>query len=313
MKISIAICTWNRARLLDQTLESISHLNIPKGLDWELVLVDNNSTENAVPLVISGWRSQLPLVTAIEKEQGHSAARNRAVELASGDYIVWTDNDVLVSRDWLAAYADAFRKNPDTDYFGGKIQPVFEGYEPDWISDTWDICAPVYATRDLGEEPIELGPDRLPYGANFAVKTKVQRKNLYDTKWGRKTSQMVGEDEVSVLRSIIEQGGKGRWVPDAKLNHFIPEDRATEEYVASYYFGQGITNAMIGKVDRGRLSIWLDQWKSWLGYRLHRRFSKPIVWVSKMVHSSICRGELSGLKSLSDTSVRDLNDAQPKR
>ena len=108
MKISVAICTWNRARLLDLTLESISNLKIPPKIDWELIVVDNNSTEPAAPFVLEDWRKKLPLKIFIEKEQGHSSARNCAVKHSSGDYIIWTDNDVLVSENWLAEYAQAF-------------------------------------------------------------------------------------------------------------------------------------------------------------------------------------------------------------
>ena len=298
MKISVAICTWNRARLLDQTLESISKLDIPEKLDWELVVVDNNSTERAVPIILNAWREQLPMVTTIEKKQGHSAARNCAIELAKGDYIVWTDNDVNVSKQWLAAYADAFRKNPEAVYFGGPIEPVFENGKPDWIEKAWDMCAPVYATRDLGKEPFELGHHNLPYGANFAIRTDIQKKFPYDTKWGRNATGMLGEDEVSVLRAIDESGEKGFWIPDAALEHVIPEDRATEKYVSDYYFGQGFANALKDNVTDGRSTI---RWKAFqcrFRYRWHKLFSNTRNWVFNMIHASIFKGELAGLKSL---------------
>lgn len=298
MKVSVAICTWNRARLLDQTLESISRLELPHRLDWEVVVVDNNSTEPAVPFVLADWKKKLPLRVVIEKEQGHSAARNCAIQHAQGEYIVWTDNDVLVSKNWLSSYLRAFREHPTAAFLGGPIQPIFESEQPHWISDTWDICAPVYATRNLGDQPLRLGLDRLPYGANFAVRADIQKKFTYDTKWGRKSNAMVGEDEVSVLRRIVESGHSGIWVPDAKLEHFIPDDRATESYVGSYYFGQGFTNALKDKVTRGRFWIWCDALRTRASYRVHRWFSRPQVWVARLVHANLCQGELAGLKYL---------------
>ena len=207
--------------------------------------------------------------------------------------------NVLVDPKWLNAYARAFKDNPDAGFFGGKIIPVFEGSKPDWIEATWDICAPVYAQRDLGDQPVQLNSDKLPYGASFAVRMDLQKKNLYDTQWGRKKEGMVGEDEVSVLRRLTEQGEFGIWVPQATLAHVIPEDRATEKYVAAYFFGQGFTKALKGLSRQSRWSIWWQGfWNSW-AYRFHRRFSKPIVWVSRMVHSHICYGELAGIKTLS--------------
>ncbi|MEC9093686.1 MAG: glycosyltransferase [Planctomycetota bacterium] len=298
MKISVAICTWNRSRLLDQTLESISKLKIPPKLDWELIVVDNNSTEPAVPFVLADWRKKLPLKILIEKEQGHSAARNCAVNHSSGDYIIWTDNDVLVSENWLSGYVEAFRNHPEMAFFGGEIKPRFEHPRPAWIQETWKICSPVFATRELGETAIELGLDRLPYGANFAIRADVQRRFAYDTQWGRKKTSMVGEDEVAVLRQVIQDGGRGLWVPGAKLEHFIPPDRATPQYIAAYYFGQGYAKAFKGKTNRPRILTWADAVLSSLSYQFHRRLSRPKTWVSKLVHSNLCWGELSGLREI---------------
>ena len=67
---------------------------------------------------------RLPARTqGFESRPGLSHARNRAIAEATGDYILWTDDDVTVCRDWLVAYADAFRKWPDAVGFGGPSGP----------------------------------------------------------------------------------------------------------------------------------------------------------------------------------------------
>ena len=298
MKISIAICTWNRSRLLDQTLSSLSRMSVPDDLSWELIVVDNNSTEAGVNNVLDSWKNKLPLNSVVEKEPGHSASRNRAVQEATGDYLVWTDNDVMVSPNWLSAYHDAFQKHPEAGFFGGPIEPVFEEGQPTWIRDTWKICAPVYATRNLGKTESALGIGKMPYGANFAVRMDLQKKTPYDTQWGRKQSGMLGEDEVSVLRHLLGEGVMGYWVPDASLHHMIPKDRATVGYVASYFYGQGQANALKGNITRSAARIWWDGWKSLCGYYLRKPVAPPINWLSNRVHAAICWGELAGLRSL---------------
>lgn len=296
MKISVAICTWNRHQLLDQTLGSLAKMKIPSGIQWELIVVDNRSTEPEVPAILEKWQDHLPLKSVVENVQGHSASRNRAVAEATGDYIVWTDNDVLVSTDWLTSYCHAFQDHPDAVYFGGPIHPVIDDC-PDWIRQTWEICAPVFAERKLADTEIPLGHNKLPYGANFAIRMDSQKRFEYDTKWGRKKDGMLGEDEVSVLRKIIDEGGAGFWVPSAQLEHQIPPDRATIAYVARYYHGQGFANALKDKIDRSTRQIWWDAITLSLNWRYHWLLSEPQVWVSKMVHSSICWGELAGLKA----------------
>ncbi|WP_372723824.1 glycosyltransferase [Novipirellula sp.] len=291
IKISVAICTWNRSRLLRRTLERLREINVDDRFEWELILVDNNSCDDTQQ-VINAFSETLPIVSLIETVQGHSASRNRAIEAASGDYIVWTDNDVLVADDWLTSYCDAFIAEPDVAFFGGAIEPWFEPPGcPDWIEATWDKCKSVYAARDLGEQPIELNENRLPYGANFAIRADVQRQYRFDPTLGRVRSGMIGEDETQVLKRIARGGGNGRWVPNAKVQHIIPADRATERYVQSYFVGQGQANVMFGKPSRPRMAALVDAAFHSLLYRSKRHRTQPDEWVSHLIRSSISWGE----------------------
>ena len=200
MKISIAICTWNRSRLLRQTLGSLLAMEIPTDVDWEIVLVDNRSTDDTVN-VIEAFQDELPIQYVFEEKQGHSVSRNTAIQKATGDYILWTDNDVKVSENWLLAYVKGFRKYPGTAFFGSKIIPLFEQPKPSWIEATWTKCKPVFAARDLGEEPLALGNGTYPYGANFAVRAEIQKEFCFNTNLGRSAKGMLGDDEIDVLKN----------------------------------------------------------------------------------------------------------------
>ena len=243
MKITVAICTWNRSELLKQTLERFLQLKVPKDLQWEIVIVDNNSTDDTQQ-VIEQFTKNLPVVYVFEAQQGHSVSRNTAIANASGTHIIWTDNDVLVSPNWLAAYAEGFSKHPDVSFFGGQIDPVFETAKPKWLAEMWEKCKAAFATRNLGDQEVELNAERLPYGANFAIKTAVQKEFRYDTQFGRKASGMLGDDEIAVLQRVANAGHKGVWLPKAGLQHFVPNDRITERYVIDYFICQGQTNVM---------------------------------------------------------------------
>src|SRR5262245_31774006 len=112
MKVSVAICTWNRAALLDQTLAEMSNLRIPSGVDWELLVVNNNCTD-ATDEIIARHADRIPVRRLFESRQGHSHARNCAIEASSGELILWTDDDVLVDSNWLAAYVAAAESHPE--------------------------------------------------------------------------------------------------------------------------------------------------------------------------------------------------------
>jgi len=83
MLISVAICTYNRAELLDQTLDRLRRPEAPNGVGRELLMVDNNCSDPAQE-VIGRYRAELPLHALRETRQGLSHARNCAIEAARG-------------------------------------------------------------------------------------------------------------------------------------------------------------------------------------------------------------------------------------
>ena len=93
MHITIAICTWNRCKLLGQTLEQMTRLEIPPHVQWELLIVNNNSTD-ATSAMVASFSRRLPIRERFEPRPGLSHARNRALTESQGDYILWTDDDV---------------------------------------------------------------------------------------------------------------------------------------------------------------------------------------------------------------------------
>ena len=139
MTVTVVICTWNRAELLDRTLAQFKMLELPPHLRWELLVVNNRCTDDT-DKVISRYDGALPIRRLYEDEPGKSHAANRAIDEAKGDLLVWTDDDVLVQPNWLVAYVKAAAAYPDVSVFGGTILPWFEHRAPDWITrhlDRW--------------------------------------------------------------------------------------------------------------------------------------------------------------------------------
>nr|WP_321399877.1 glycosyltransferase [uncultured Desulfobacter sp.] len=249
MKINIAICTWNRDTLLQKTLERLCHIIVPEGISWELIIINNNSTDNT-DNVIEQFKADLPIKRYFEGEPGLSNARNKAIDMATGDYIIWTDDDVLVDDRWLAAYVDAFLRYPEAAVFGGPISPWFEGIPPKWLNDNWHYIQASYAIRELGHTEFPLKsfePSRFPYGANFAIKKDVQQQFRFDPDLGLKAGKIIVGEETTVIQSILASGETGWWIPDAKVTHWLPKKRQTLSYIMKYYWGLGKTEAL--KID----------------------------------------------------------------
>jgi glycosyltransferase involved in cell wall biosynthesis len=290
MKVSVAICTWNRAELLRRTLTSICRLDLPTDIRLQVIVADNDSTDHT-PGVIREFASRLPLRSVVEPQAGSAATRNRAIESCNGEIVVWTDDDVEVRRDWLAQYVEVFDRTPDASFWGGPIRPKFLATRPAWLAKNWNVCQACYSERDLGTEPMKLSADRLPLGANFAVRTSAQRKFPYDESLGGRGAAIISDDEIDVLRRMLAAGHRGYWVPGAIVDHLIPEDRMTLDYVRRYFVGQGRRAASGRQVARSASSL---RWESRIQrtlFRLKYRVAKSPVWLAHWIRAAQAEGE----------------------
>lgn len=295
MRATVAICTWNRADLLDRTLAEMQRVRIPIGLQWEILVVNNNCTDHTDD-VIAKYKRVLPIRRLFEPDQGLSNARNCAVEAAKGDVLIWTDDDVLVDECWLEEYCRAAVEYPAVSFFGGRIEPWFDGTPPAWLKAAWQRVDVAYATCNLGEECLNFARGKTPFGANFAVRTEVQRRYPYDPSRGRIAREMLSGEETAVVSAMLSDGLSGRWLPEARVRHFIPRHRQTVHYLRSYYEGHGIMMAReSGPMTTVKLlgrPRWL--WRAWITseiqFRVRRVTSRPEVWIEDLKRAAVLRG-----------------------
>src|SRR5690242_4783275 len=164
MKFSVIVATYNRADELVKTLESL------KGLEsndpWEVIIVDNNSSDNTREVVLEQVGSfPVPLHYIMEREQGRSAALNAGIRAANGEILAITDDDVRVDPRWLLNAEQALDEL-HCDYLGGKALPIWSGKLPQWLSERGGQQWGVIALLDYGEKPIEFDEQHVPLGVN---------------------------------------------------------------------------------------------------------------------------------------------------
>jgi len=269
MLISVAICTYNRATLLDQTLDRMRQLRIPDGIDWELLIVDNNCSDDTAD-VVARYQSTLPIRALSEPEQGLSHARNHAMDAANGELLLWTDDDALVTPDWISAYARANAAHPNADFFGGPVLPWFAVSPPRWLESNFSMFAGAYAVRSAPPGTLLLRDDRLlPFGANFALRRAAIGAARFDTNLGRIGTQLISGEEVQFLSGLLQRGHTGVWVEDAPVRHYLPADRINQRYLWDYYYAKGqsrirmqvadqrpSTSALKQKLRKARIKRW---------------------------------------------------------
>ena len=313
MDVSIAICTRDRATSLARTLDSFTKMSIPSDLKWELIVVNNGSMDET-EAVIGHFQDSLPLHREFEGAPGVSNARNRAVEVAQGAYVIWTDDDVIVDQHWLGSYVDAFRKWPNAAFFGGKIIPLFEGGTPHWLRECWKVVGDAYAFRDLGDEPIHfaLKDNRIPYGANFAVRSVEQKAYSYNPALG--PGAWIPGEETDVIERMLKDGKSGYWVPGASVEHCTSRARQTITYLANYYQRQGRAQAHQDRntylYDGARLfgaPRWLFRRMimNYCKYRLNRFTSPPSTWIKFFVKFAMDRGRVDYFRRQNELKLCD--------
>jgi glycosyltransferase involved in cell wall biosynthesis len=301
MFVTVAICTFNRAESLRLTLDSLVAMEIPSNLPWELLIVNNNSTDHTDD-VIGEYVGRLPVRREFESRGGKSNALNRAIDVAKGDYIVWIDDDVLVDPGLLTAYAAAFRRWPEAAVFGGRIKPKYEAPVEKWVSESEAVLGGPYAIRDFGDQVLSLSADdedHFPYGANWAVRTIEQRAFRYDPELGPvPPNRLRYQEDTELVHRLLRSGATGYWIPDAMVEHRIGRNRQTVRYIADYYERWGETLAFRNAATTASQPFWFGIprriWPrllgGWVRYRVCRVVSSAPVWVNYLERYSWNKG-----------------------
>lgn len=283
MKISVILCTYNRCQGLAKALASIAASTLPNSVDWEVLVVDNNSSDRTRE-VVENFCHQDPAHFRYlsEPEQGLSYARNTGIRNAEGDILAFTDDDAIVEPSWLWNLTSALHGG-EWAGAGGRIIPVWPKSLPSWLSaDDPDTMGP-FVAFDLGTEARPLL--RPPYGANMAFHREAFAKyGDFRADLGRSGTNLQGREDVEFANRLLAGGERLRYEPSAVVRHPVPECRMEKKYLLRWWYWYGRSEvADLGPPDarwriRGvplvllrRLVRWTLQWMISIG--APRRFS----------------------------------------
>jgi glucosyl-dolichyl phosphate glucuronosyltransferase len=243
MRFSVIIATYNRAEELFKTLQSLR--NVITSEPWEVIVVDNNSTDSTREIILETARTfPVELRYLFEEEQGRSAALNAGIQTAHGEIIVVTDDDVRVEHDWLDNAAAALERL-NCDYVGGKALPIWGGPRPEWLPNRPGKHWAVIALLDYGPEPIEFG-DHVPLGVNMAFRRDTfTRAGLWNNSIGRKAGTLLGQEVREWCQRARSARLRGFYSPELMVRHVIPADRLSKKYFRKWFYWHGISRAIL--------------------------------------------------------------------
>jgi glycosyltransferase involved in cell wall biosynthesis len=232
MKVSIIICTCNRAKSLKRTLESIETMFIPRNLLWELIIVDNNSQDNT-RMTVEDFEinTGLNVVYVFEEKKGLANARNRGIREAKGEIIAFTDDDCIVDKFWLFNISKEFDLDGSLSLIGGRVELYDQNDRP--------VSIRTFKERSLFLSTSQLFT--LIMGSNMSFKYKViDVIGAFDQNFGAGTRIKAAEDSDFLYRAY-KMGFRLVYSPDVLVYH--NHGRKTSEQVRilnkGYAIGRG--------------------------------------------------------------------------
>ncbi len=240
LEATVLIGTYNRRDLLGETLDAIAKVRAT--LEWEVVVVDNNSTDDT-RAVVESRQAHYPVALRylFEKRQGNSFALNTGIASSSATIVAFIDDDVRVSEEWLQAACAPMLSNPAIDYTGGPVHPIWDAPPPAWVDQTRPDLWGTLAILDYGPSSFVFEDrQRVPLGANMAVRRAVfDRVGHFDTNLGRVRNSLRGQAQAEFFCRSRNAGARGLYVPAMAVDHHVPESRLTRRYFRRWWFMKG--------------------------------------------------------------------------
>jgi glycosyltransferase involved in cell wall biosynthesis len=253
--ISVVVATRNRAHYLPEILQSLAQQQCAAA--FEVVVIDNGSTDSTPNLLEAWCRHDSRFTSAREPQPGLSRAKNAGVRIASGNLLIFTDDDMRLGPDWIESYANFF-----TQYghgllvAGGPIIPIPHdlGAWPTWLGEE--------ALQDAGaldyREQRELRRFEYLWGGNMAVPRVVfDQLGLWDETVGLQGDGRVTREDTEFFEDtelqdrVRKAGGSAWFCPVARVHHRIDRKMVTPRRVISTAFA------------RGRNDFWQEEMRAW--------------------------------------------------
>ena len=286
--MSIIISTYNRCDLLEQTIDSILKI-IDKNPAYELLIIDNNSTDNT-SIVVNKFLPHPVVKYFMEPNQGLSHARNRGMKEAAGDVFVFLDDDIELEENYFQICRKLI-ESPEFNIVGGKVLP-FGVAVPEWLPEKFYYLVSIF---DLGNKPKVVSK---VMGANYLISKRAALEiGDYNVALGRKGNVLSGGEEIEYMTRAREKGYKIFYDPSLIVYHKI-NNKLNKAYVFDYSKQLGKSECIMDHLE-GRKKVFIKFFKAIAAISLYYTYGFYAVGVKQRAFFNINKhyaiGYLSGI------------------
>jgi glycosyltransferase involved in cell wall biosynthesis len=261
--VSIVIPTYNRARLLGPTLESVKNMRVPEGMAIELLVIDNNCTDNTPQIIKQAAQdSEIHITRIVEKQQGLCYGRNRGLQEAQYEHVVYLDDDIEVAEDWLLGYFDAVQQLA-ADCVVGPVFPKFEREPPAFLTER--VLDSVTSTYSRKGDRMMLLPQNVANevpGCNFGVRKSVAIEiGGFDNSLDRVGSGLLAGGDWEFGLRLVASGRRVAYQPRCTIQHIITLQKLSGKNLRKRWAGLGATARVL---QNGSKSLTFLEWLPYL-------------------------------------------------
>ncbi len=260
-QFTVAIRAYNAAQRLPALLAALQAQVAVEQLAWEILIVDNCSTDGTAELVDqlqADWPAGCALRYCLEPRQGAVFARRCAMQQAQGEWVGFLDDDNLPRADWVAACYAFGCDNPQAGAYGSQIHGVFEVEPPEHFERIAHFLPVIERDRAVCfTEGIYARKKVLPPGAGLVIHRRAwlesvpNRLNLR----GPIAHGLAAKGEDIEALSHMKKAGWEIWFnPEMHIDHLIPQWRFERDYLLRFFRGVGLGRCFTRLLD---VPLWL--------------------------------------------------------